>query len=367
MCGRQEERTTSTHDSSRVVLIWLAVQLLASFVMSVLSILHFVQIFMRPDSSCAAMANLSAENDANYTSTVSAGPSWELSAVSMSFILVSLIITIIDSTINMRHYDLIHREGGAGCECKNVNLPAGLFRVYYCWILIHLILITVAANTYKWSWQTDDDLDVLSHTFVFFISCIFYLLLVVAMFTRLAYGCISEHNPPHDHQLPPDHQPPHDHQLVFSIILTTGLVVSHISCTIATLVVLFSNEPDLDCLGRVAVGLPVAVYVFLSSSLWLLLNYCFGRQENTNPRMCYGASITVTLLVVLLSIGSLVACLSSVLLLMNPLKRLSLLLFSFPLIPWLVLLCFLMCTTSTCTSFCSLKTSATAMELHAIS
>ena len=316
--GQITSEDMSEHESPLVVLIWLIVQLVALVLMSALSIFHFARI--HPASSCAAMANLSAENDANY-STVSAGPSWELIAVSMSFILVFLIITIVDATCNM-HY-LMHQvldrgDAGADGECKNAKqppcpfrLPAGLFRAYYCWTLMHIILITVAANTYKWSWQTDDDLDVLSHTTVFFLACIIYLLLVAAMFTRLASGYISglnkpphddqpphDNQPPHDHQPPPDHQPPHDHQLVFSIILTTGLVVSHISCTIATLVVLFSNEPDLDCLGRVAVGLPVAVYVFLSSSLWLLLNYCFGRQENTNPRMCYGASITVTLLVV---------------------------------------------------------------------
>ena len=335
MCRRHEELTNSTRNSSLVVLIWLIVQLVVSATMSGLAVFHFART--RPTSpSCAAMANLSAENDANY-STVSAGPSWELSAVSMSLILVSLIITIVDATFNM--HDLIHQvldrgDAGAEQECKTdakqppyYFLPARLFRVYYCWTLIHIILITVAANTNKWSWQTSD-INVLSHTAVFFLTCISYLLLVVAIFTR--YGCIwTKHKPP---------------QLV--LILITGLVVSHISCTLATLVVLFSNEPVLDCLSHVAVGLPVAVYVILSSSLWLLSN-CFAEQGNANHR--YAAGITIILLVVL-SVGALIACVSSEQLLINPLKRLSLLLFSLPLIPWLVLLCFLMHTTSTCTS-----------------
>ena len=337
MCKRHE-LTTSTHDSSLVVLIWLIVQLVTSVTMSGLAVFHFARI--RPSWSCAAVANLSAENDPNVNSTiVSEGPFWELSAVSMSFILVSLIITIVDATFNM--HDLVHQvldrgDAGAEQECKTDAkqppyhfLPAGLFRVYYCWTLIHIILITVAANTNKWSWQTNDDLDVLSHTAVFFLACIIYLLLVVAIFTR--YGCIwTKHKPP---QLVP--------------ILITGLVVSHISCTLATLVVLFSNELNLDCLGHVAVGLPVTVYVFLSSSLWLLSN-CFAEQGNAHHR--YAAGIT-TILLVVLSVGALIACVSSVQLIsMNPLKQLSLLLFSLPLIPWLVLLCFLMHTTSTCTS-----------------
>ena len=334
MCRRREELTTSTRDSSLVVLIWLIVQLVASVTMSGLAVFHFARI-LPITSSCAAVhvTNLSAENDANST-TVAEGPSWELSAVSMSFILVFLIITIVDATFNM--HDLVHQvldrgDAGAKRECKtDVKqppyhfLPAGLFRVYYCWTLIHIILITVAANTNKWSWQTND-INVLSHTTVFFLTCIIYLLLVVAIFTR--YGCIwTKHKPP---QLVP--------------ILITGLVVSHISCTLTTLVVLFS---DHDCLSHVAVGLPVVVYVFLSSSLWLLSN-CFAEQRNANHR--YAAGIT-TILLVVLSIGALIACVSSVQLLMNPLKRLSLLLFSLTLIPWLVLLCLLMHTTSTCTS-----------------
>ena len=350
MCRRHEELNTSL-----VVLIWLIVQLVVLATMSGLAVFHFARI--RPSSpSCAAMANLSAENDAN--STVSAGPSWELSAVSMSFILVSLIGTVVDATFNMHglinDQVLDRRDAAAERECKTDAkqpayhiLPAGLFRVYYCWILIHIILITVAANTNKWSWQTND-INVLSHTAVFFLTCIIYLLLVVAIFTR--YGCIwTKHKPP---QLVP--------------ILITGLVVSHISCTLATLVVLFSNEPSLDCLGHVAVGLPVAVYVVLSSSLWLLSN-CFAEQRNANHR--YAAGIT-TILLVVLSVGALIACVSSVQLSMNPLKQLSLLLFSLTLIPWLVLLfsltlipclvllCFLMHTASTCMSSTVLSNSA---------
>ena len=262
-----------------------------------------------------------------------------LSAISMSFILVSLIITIVDATFNM-HY-LIHQvldreDAGAERECKNAKqppcpfLPAELFRVYYCWTLIHIILITVAANTNKWSWQTDDDLDVLSHTAVFFLACTIYLLLVVAVLTRLAaYGCISEHKPP---------------KLVFSIILAIGLIISHISCAVATLFVLFSNEPGLDCLSCIALGFSVVVYVFLSLSFCLLSNWVTkdAQLENDNHRYrYYAAGITTLTLLVVLSIGALAACISSVQLSMNPLKLLSLLLFSLPLISWLVLLGFL--------------------------
>ena len=341
--ARDDVNTTSTPNSSLVVLIWLIVQLVASAAMSGLAVFHFTRT--RPtSSSCWAVANLSAENDPNST-IVSEGPSWELSAVSMSLILVSLIITIVDATFNM--HDLVHQvldrgDAGAEQECKTDAkqppyhfLPAGLFRVYYCWTLIHIILITVAANTKKWSWQTND-INVLSHTTVFFLTCIIYLLLVVAIFTR--YGFIwTKHKPP---------------QLVS--ILITGLVVSHISCTLTTLVVLFSNESDLDCLGHVAVGLPVAVYVFLSSSLWLLSN-CLAEQGNSNHR--YAAGIT-TILLIVLSVGALIACVSSLQLSINPLKRLSLLLFSLTLIPWLVLLCFLMHTASTCMSSAALSSSA---------
>ena len=349
---RSNEEQSREQDSPLVVLIWLVVQLVALVLMLALYIFHFVRI--HPASSCAAVANLSAENDANYT-TISEGPFWELSAVSVSFILVSLIITIVDAAFNM--HDLIHQvldrgDAGAERECKLESakqppclcpacpfLPAGLLRVYYCWTLIHIILITVAANTNKWAWQTDDDIDVLSHTAVFFLTCISYLLLVVAIFTR--YGCIwIKHKPPRD-------------QLKFSIILTTVLVFSHITCTSATLVVLFSNEPDLDCLSRIVVGLPVAVYVILKSSLWLLLNYCLAKQENAIRRTRDAAGITkcitlsLSLLVAFASVGALIACVTIVQLSMNPLKRLSLLLYSLTIILWLILLFFLMRTTST--------------------
>ena len=309
----------SEHDSPLVVLIWLIVQLGATVLMSALSIFHFVRLHPTSNSSCVALANLSAENDANYTNTVSVGPTWELSAVSMSFILVSLIITVVDATINMhKHIHQVPDRGDA--VCKNAKQ---LFRVYYCWTLRHIILITVAANTNKWSWQTDDDLDVLSHTAVFFLACIIYLLLVVAIFTRHAYGCIWT-----------------ECKKSLVPILTTGLIISHISSTSATLVVLFSNEPDLDCLSRIAVGIPVAVYVLLSSSLWLLSN-CLAKESSVTDNHCYAVGITTTLLVFLLSVGALVTCVSLVQLSMNHLKRLSLLLFSLPLIPWLVLFGFL--------------------------
>ena len=64
------------------------------------------------------------------------------------------------------------------------------------------------------------------------------------------------------------------------------------------------------------------------------------QLENDKHRY-YAAGITTLTLLIVLSIGALAACISSVQHSMNPLKRLSLLLFSLPLIPWLVLLGFL--------------------------
>ena len=167
---------------SLVMVIWLTLQLVVSAVMTTLSTFHL----FAPGSTLPCTANASDGNG-----TITSCPTWELSIVSMFFTALFLIVSVGDATINM--HNLVHqvpdkKTDGKSDPCQNheennfkfccSKFPMDAIRVWYCWILLTIILTTVAANTYEWSWQTDD-LKVLSNSALFFFTCITYILLLI--------------------------------------------------------------------------------------------------------------------------------------------------------------------------------------------
>ena len=168
---------------SLVMVIWLTLQLVVSAIVTTLSSFHL----FAPSSTLPCTANASDHGNGTITSC----PTWELSIVSIVFTVLFLIVSIGDATINM--HNLVHqvpdkKTDGKSDPCQNheekkcksccSSFLMDAIRVCYCWILLTIILITVTANTYEWSWQTDD-LKVLSNTALFIFTCITYVLLLI--------------------------------------------------------------------------------------------------------------------------------------------------------------------------------------------
>lgn len=178
---------------SLVIVIWLTLQLVVSAVMTTLSAFHqFV-----PGSTPPCTANASDVNG-----TITSCSSWGFSIVSMTFTALLLIFSVVDATINMHylvHQVLDNKETEEKNDCKQhekktieaiessccsklvklcSHFPMGAVRVFYCWIMLAIISITVAANTYEWSWQTDH-LKALSNTGLFYFTWVSIILLII--------------------------------------------------------------------------------------------------------------------------------------------------------------------------------------------
>ena len=167
-------------------LIWLILQLVLSTVMTTLSVFH-----QALPGSCTA-------NVSNVNGTTTSCPSWEVSAISLSFTILLLIISIVDATVNMHH--LVHevldkkpdesasknnkdKDKEIGCgKCKKLckKIPMDGIRVWYCWIMVNWIMILVAANTYESPWQIDS-LKVLSNAGLLFFTWTTYTFLAVGI------------------------------------------------------------------------------------------------------------------------------------------------------------------------------------------
>ena len=184
---------SAANNRQSLMVIWLTLQLAASAVMTTLSAFHqFV-----PGSNLPCTANVS---DGNGTITSCPLPN-VLSAVSMSFTVLLLIVSVVDATINMHHlvHQVPHKNTDEKCEeheVKAINsfyskfpirlsdfcskFPVGAIRVCYCWLIVNVIMLLVTANTYDWSWPTDH-LKVLSNTALFLFIWIFYIFLLVGI------------------------------------------------------------------------------------------------------------------------------------------------------------------------------------------
>ena len=145
------------------------------------------------------------------TNNTTGAPSCGLSAAILGLALFACIVSVVDATINL--HDIFHEVGfekdpnPSNCSttkqvnsndhepdnCDTLQLSCGCIsklsmntvRVCYCWILLHAILITIAANTYEWTWETNS-FSVLVNTVMFFFTSIVYLLL---MFAVLIWYC----------------------------------------------------------------------------------------------------------------------------------------------------------------------------------
>lgn len=187
---------TGTSKKSTLMVIWLTLQLVLSAVMTTLSTFHQAL----PDS-CTANAS-----DAYFNGTTTSCPSWEVSAVSLSFTILFLIVSIVDATVNMHH--LVHEvldkktdesdnesdnegddEGDEDDEdkgkCKKFKqcikkIPMDTIRIWYCWTIVNLIMILVAANTHESPWQSDS-LKVLSNAGLLFFTWTTYAFLAVGI------------------------------------------------------------------------------------------------------------------------------------------------------------------------------------------
>ena len=222
-------------------------------------------------------------------------------------------------------------ECGADCEgntvvdfcCKYFDVSTmNTIRVWYCWILVHAILITIAANTYEWSWGTGN-LRELANTAMFFLTSIVYLLMIAAMI--VCYSCrrVSEQSAPRsdleqtvtrikqkkktvskkttvrtstqnssstvirvekkesivttrvDEK---NTEQPNNKEQPFASMLTIGLILSNFLCMAATLVVFFHPKPGSS--DRTVGLIIVLVHVIITSTIWMILLICLHLLTN---------------------------------------------------------------------------------------
>ena len=184
--------------SAALWLVWLIGQLTITVTLLLLSGVYFG---LERSEQCGL--NQTDDNVSSNMNNTTGTPSCGLSATILGLALFACIVSVVDVTINL--HDIFHDVGfekdpkpSNGSTTKQVNqnehncatleLSCGCIskfsmntvRVCYCWILVHAILIIIAANTYEWSWETNS-FSVLVNTVMFFFTIIVYLLLIVAV------------------------------------------------------------------------------------------------------------------------------------------------------------------------------------------
>ena len=269
--------------SSAVVwVVWLIGQLTISVLLLTLTGFHFGLV--RPDL-CNTNTTINSMIVNNSTDSLNG---CAVSGAVLTIAMIACLLSIVDATVSL-HY-LIHTirknaEGGnkneecengterpsckylssKQCRCISYNFPLNTVRVWYCWILVHVILLTIAVNTYTWSWNSND-LQVLVNTAIFFLTCAVYMFFVVAML--MWHGCCycCTYTEEECCQL----------DLIFAPMLTAGLIVSSATITAATLVIFYypTAENSISPIGRVICVVSVFLYIFVTSSIWLILLSC---------------------------------------------------------------------------------------------
>ena len=252
---------------SLVMVIWLTLQLVVSAIMTTLSTFHQ----FAPGSTLPC-----TENATDVNATITSCPSWRFSIASMTFTILFLIFSIGDATINMHH--LVHQvlnknPDESDCEFKTheentfksccSKFPMDAVRVCYCWIMLTIILITVTANTYEWSWQTDN-LKVLSNTALFFFTWITYILLLIVGI--LVWHC--------------NFYPTETEKCKSCCVSIPSIVLIVINTVVIALLVFICS--DLEAIANFAIGsqsqlyfiqiglvIATIIYVCLSMLIWL--------------------------------------------------------------------------------------------------
>ena len=163
--------------SSAVVWIaWLFGQIVVSCLLLMLSGFHFGLV---KSDLCDKVTAVSR----NASNSTIGSPTCTFSASVLVLAILSCIVSVIDAARTLPYLKSILKsekspqdqitndeaERLRGCFSSNRCLSFNIVRMWYCWILVHSILITVAANTYEWSWETDE-LSVLVNTATFFLD-----------------------------------------------------------------------------------------------------------------------------------------------------------------------------------------------------
>ena len=276
-----DRQSANNFRQALVMVIWLTLQLVVSAVMTTLSAFHqFV-----PGSILPRTANVSDGNGAITSPMV-------LSAVSLLFTLLLLIVSIVDATFNMHHlvHQVLDKKTDEKSDCKKhekgiiesccsklkklsgfcSKFPMGIIRVVYCWIILNLIMFTVAANTYEWSWPTDH-LKVLSNTALFLFVWITYILLLIVGILVWHCNFYMETN-----------------NCKTVLIPITVLIISN-TIVIGVATVLATNSSDLEanfgrqiCIRNV-LAIVLIIYVLLSTSVWLVVYiWCICRKQSSD-------------------------------------------------------------------------------------
>ena len=262
--------------SSAVVWIaWLFGQIVASCLLLMLSGFHFGLV--KPDL-CDNVTAVSSNTTSNSTI---GSPTCAFSASVLALAILSCIVSVIDAARTLPYLKSILKpeksqdqitnveaERLRGCFSSNKYLSFNIVRVCYCWILVHSILITVAANTYEWSWETDE-LSVLANTATFFLTCTVYILIIVAVVTWLIGCYFSEKTRQKDQQGAGKDDNKIMKRLFVTTMLTVGLVVSSVLCMVSTLVLFFYPKPGSS--DRIVGLIVVMVYVVITSIAWLII------------------------------------------------------------------------------------------------
>lgn len=374
--------------SALFLVTWLTVQLIGSILMVTLVGFHYGQT---RSTLCLTTHNSSQNNAVNGSSSAGA---CESNQVALTFAVIACIITVIDATINMDY--LIHRvkdeklpsRCSCNCNCCFNNyyccnyccncccnccfnccfnccgfdyLPMGIVRVCYCWVLIHILLITIAGNTYEWSWQTDD-LDVLTNTAIFFFACFMYLVICVAIFiwqytilrtsVRTKLEKINQLQSLSEDQSEIKRHRQNDYCILLHCF-TSALFLLHIIVTIATLVAFFDNSrSDDDGLShnRVVIAAGVILYVCFSSLFWFLAIVLYivnvlEMYDTTKLYTCF-RNASIIIIVTILFVSTFFFIVGRATLLNSIVNPLFLSLLGFSLLVWLISVClhFFFCT-----------------------
>ena len=300
-------------NSAVVWIVWLIGQLTVSVLLLTLSGFHFGLV--KPD-----LCDFYNATEASNNMTIRGTPVCEFSIAVLVLATLACIVSIVDATMNFHYlmhkvYDKSAKENAPAlpqdrenipppngpaaannqeANCKDgekrltsscsLKFPSNILRVWYCWILVHVILIIIAANTYKWPWETDD-LQVLVNTAMFFLIIIVYLLLAIAM--MMWHGCCYSYCCQSwiEDTAPTDQTKCGKEQL--APLLTLGLIISNAVCMAAALVEFF--YPETEHLSRTVGLVMVVVHVIATSTIWgILLIYLYqDPDECTCKSVCF--------------------------------------------------------------------------------
>ena len=331
--------------SAALWLVWLIGQLTVTVTLLLLSGAYFG---LERSQQCGL--NQTDDNVSSNTNNTTGAPSCGFSAAILGLALFACIVSVVDATINL--HDIIHEVGfendpkpsnGSttkqvnpnGHNCATLELSCGCIskssmntvRVCYCWILVHAILITIAANTYEWTWETNS-FSMLVNTVMFFFTSIVYLLLIVAV---LMWHCCrytttdeTESEGTND-EATVTVDKKRKKEIVEKTFLVVFLIVSNGFCLAATLFTFFLPQKEYS--NRIPGLVMVLLYVIVTSISWFILD---KRYLNC---------LSISLMILILIVSAMASILVITLVIINPQNsEYFSLIFIGPLLLWIIIL-----------------------------